>query len=67
MTITFKDGSKITASKDVLNELSTIYDSAARDTGLKGYYAIEKSYHDKAMHIYNELERVGFYDSVREI
>lgn len=64
MTITFKNGDKITASKDVFNELSLIYDMASDERKSKGYNAIAKEYEEKASLIYSELNKIGFYESV---
>lgn len=67
MTITFKDGESITASKKTFNELSMVYETMARLNELKDDHVITQYYRDKANYIFNELDKIGYYDGVNNI
>ena len=51
----------ITASKDVLNELSIYASEASKEYERKGYFALQERAQEVANTIFNELDKTGFY------
>lgn len=64
MTVKFYDGREITATMEMLNEISIIYDYAADFCGEKGYDAYEEAYRNKSNEIYDALYNIGYYDEL---
>lgn len=64
MTVKFYDGREITATMEMLNEISIIYDYAADFCREKGYDAYEEAYRNKSNEIYDALYNIGYYDEL---
>lgn len=62
MTVMFENGEKVTASKDVLNELSLAYRYASERWEQKNLYVTAELYEQRAHTIYDALDETGYYD-----
>lgn len=62
MTVNIEGLGKITASKELLNEISLAFAHERNYYILKGYESLEERSEQRADDIYNSLAKIGFYD-----
>lgn len=61
MTVETRIG-KVTATEDVLNEMSLVLDYASDELKRRGYDNNSERYKDASLEIFNALKNIGLYD-----
>lgn len=64
MTIILEHDLKITASEDSLNYLSIIFNEAADNYQSRERFVLAKLARNNSQIIFNELDKLGYYDNV---